>query len=162
MEKVCSNCNQIKLFSEFHRRNDSSDGYAGRCKQCKKKQDSFQYLKTRDRRLRYQKTYTETNINSVTAYQKSWYKNNKSKAVALSNKRRARKLHATPRWLTKQDLLSIEIEYELARWCSTVMGIPYEVDHIVPLQGKTVCGLHVPWNLQVLPKTLNRLKSNKF
>jgi len=162
MEKVCSSCNKIKLFSEFHRRSDSLDGYAGRCKQCKKQQDSLHYLKTRDRRLEYQKIYTENNINYVITYQKSWYKNNKSKSLALVNKRRAMKLNATPKWLTEQDLLDIETEYKLARWCSIVMGTPYEVDHIVPLQGKTVCGLHVPWNLQVLPKTLNRLKSNKF
>jgi len=50
----------------------------------------------------------------------------------------------------------------LAKWCSKVTGIQYEVDHIIPLQGKKVCGLHTANNLQVIPMSDNRKKNNQF
>lgn len=147
---------------EFHKKSESKDGYSTRCKPCKKLVDSSQYVQTRESRLDYQRNYQQTNNEKISKYLKSWYQLNKSKSLALSNKRRARKISATPKWLTIDDFKLMEIEYALSKWCSSVMGETYEVDHIVPLQGKNVCGLHVPWNLQVLPKRLNRLKSNKL
>lgn len=41
-------------------------------------------------------------------------------------------------------------------------GVQHEVDHMVPIAGKNVCGLHVPWNLRVIPRLDNIRKSNKL
>jgi hypothetical protein len=87
---------------------------------------------------------------------------NKPKYAGYAAKRRSVKLQATPTWLSSDHYKQMETEYQLAAWCSEVMGLPYEVDHIVPLQGKTVCGLHVPWNLRVIPEKDNRRKGNKI
>lgn len=68
---------------------------------------------------------------------------------------RAARRKATPPWLTKDDLSKIRQVYAEAKRLSVETGVPYEVDHIVPLAGKVVSGLHVPWNLRAIPKVEN-------
>lgn len=67
---------------------------------------------------------------------------------------------AIPPWLTEAQKQEIADLYWLSRDACLTTGERYEVDHIIPLIGKDICGLHVPWNLQVLPADLNRKKSN--
>lgn len=81
---------------------------------------------------------------------------------AYWSKRNAAKLQRTPAWLTQNDQWMIKEAYELAVLRSRVTGIKWEVDHIIPLQGKIVSGFHVPLNLQVIPAVENRSKNNKF
>jgi hypothetical protein len=66
---------------------------------------------------------------------------------------------AIPAWANEDDIRGI---YELAQALMQESGEPYEVDHIVPLQSKLVCGLHVAHNLQAIPKSENRKKSNRY
>jgi hypothetical protein len=70
--------------------------------------------------------------------------------------RRARKMQAMPSWLTSDHISQINAVYAEARRLSVEAGVPHEVDHIVPLQGRVVCGLHVPWNLRAIPWDENR------
>jgi hypothetical protein len=91
-----------------------------------------------------------------------WRKENPEKHRAREAKRRSSKLNATPDWLTEDDHRDIESMYLLANKYTKLFGLEYHVDHIIPLQGKNVCGLHVPWNLQLLEAGLNRSKSNKL
>lgn len=80
--------------------------------------------------------------------------------TAIEAARRTRKQHAMPKWLTREDLALIDEIYREARLRSEESGEPHQVDHVVPLNGKTVCGLHVPWNLEVKTALANRLKGN--
>lgn len=75
---------------------------------------------------------------------------------------RASKLKATPLWLEDEDYERISEMYTVAKMFQIYTGQEYHVDHIVPLQGEIVCGLHVPWNLQILPGTENQSKSNRY
>lgn len=68
----------------------------------------------------------------------------------------------TTSWLTQQDLQKIKAIYEEAQELSKHSEVLWHVDHIVPLQHEKVCGLHVPWNLQLLTANENYSKSNKF
>lgn len=86
----------------------------------------------------------------------------KPKRAEMAGARRATKINATPAWLTKEDRLAIATVYERAATLTAQTGEKYEVDHIVPLRSKVVCGLHVPWNLDVILAYKNREKSNAF
>jgi hypothetical protein len=80
----------------------------------------------------------------------------------LGNARRRRHREATPAWLTKEQREDIKQLYTEAQKITKLTGVRYEVDHIIPLINDIVCGLHVPWNLQVIPKTDNLKKANKI
>lgn len=73
--------------------------------------------------------------------------------------RRAAERQATPRWANHFFIAEI---YHLAKLREQVCGGEWHVDHIVPLRGKTVCGLHVEHNLQVIPAEINHQKSNRW
>ncbi len=78
---------------------------------------------------------------------------------AKSNARRATKLNATPVWA---DLGKIQQIYTLCKQISETTGVLHHVDHVVPLQGRRVCGLHVESNLRIISATENISKSNNF
>lgn len=108
------------------------------------------------------KIYRENNRKYFREYYEKYYGLNSPDYVARANKRRAAKLNASPKWLTKEQIEQIKELYTCARMFKLYTGEEYHVDHIVPLQGENVCGLHVPWNLQVIPAKENLSKSNKL
>lgn len=119
--------------------------------------------KNKDKVKSINSNWYESNKDRKNKYSSKYKRLNKSKINNIAAKYRAAKLQATPSWLTKEQLGKIEEFYILAQemaWLNQD-GKPFHVDHIVPLQGVEVCGLHVPWNLQLLTESLNCSKSNK-
>jgi hypothetical protein len=83
-----------------------------------------------------------------------WYL---ARSAQFSAERRAKQRLATPAWANKFYIREI---YHLARLRTKHSGIKHHVDHIIPIYGETVCGLHTEQNLQVIPATENIRKSN--
>ena len=95
------------------------------------------------------------------AYKSKYKQSNPDLYKTLTSFRRRRFRDATPPWLTRKQKSEIRQLYQIAITMSKTTGERYVVDHIIPLQGEDVCGLHVPWNLRVTTQEENLKKSNK-
>lgn len=103
----------------------------------------------------------ERNRESAIAKNAKWREANGPKIAAYAAKRRSAKAERTPAWLSVEQHEAILKFYIDAADMSVATGILHHVDHIVPLRGKTVSGLHVPWNMQILTATDNLKKNNR-
>lgn len=105
------------------------------------------------------KKYNEINIERVRKSKRDYKKRNPVKTriekCADQAAREAKKLKATPNWANKKEIKKF---YEEADKLSIETGIKYSVDHILPLRGKLVSGLHCEFNLQVMTLRENVLK----
>jgi len=138
--KCCTECGQEKPLHRFHFRN-------------RKRKDGSRYAVPYSNCKDCRRVDNRKHENTPKA------KKEKLKRSAL---RTRRSKQATPKWLTPEHKQQIVAIYEHMRDCRYITGEEYHVDHIVPLRGKNVCGLHVPWNLQVLPAWVNLSKSNRL
>jgi hypothetical protein len=96
------------------------------------------------------------------AYDREYATLNLDKVNAISAKRHAAKMGACPPWLKGELRKQVDAMYAECRRITEETGIEHHVDHIVPLQGDTVCGLHVPCNLRIIPASENLAKGNKL
>lgn len=130
-------------------------------------------LRNKDKIAAYAKQYEQKNKERIAArraetlaerreVKRLWRKNNLGLVLADCAKRRAAKIKRTPAWLTQFDRLKMKCYYQVAAMRSRESGEHWHVDHIIPLQGKNVCGLHVPSNLQIIPAIENMRKNNHY
>lgn len=175
--KLCTKCRENKPFSEFNKAKYGNFGLRSVCKSCQAK-EAMEYglknknkIKERGKKYRIEKAEqisvqrairTAKNKEKLYTYAKEYRKNNPGKVNAKTAKRRQAKRKRTPPWLTKEHWEQIGAFYIEAARLTKETGIPHEVDHIIPIMGKNVSGLHVPWNLQILTRSDNRKKSRKL
>jgi hypothetical protein len=192
LTKTCSCCGEEKEFTEFSRNKRSKWGFRNKCKSCENighrercsldregaaKRSREYYKLNHDLVVEKKRTYREENRELIRSqdkvhslkrkdskkeYDVSYRVNNRDKRRSWSSKRRASILRRTPSWLTENNFKQIEAYFSLSERLSNCLGIEFHVDHIIPLQGKLVSGLHTPTNLQVLPATINIRKGNKY
>lgn len=108
--------------------------------------------KNSEKRRLYAEKYRAANQEKLAIQNRVWVIQNPEKRRELHRRYHAAKVQATPTWVNRR-----ELEYF---YLNRPEGM--EVDHIVPLQGENVCGLHVPWNLQYLSPLENAAKGNRF
>lgn len=95
-------------------------------------------------------------------YKRAWKQRNPDYVQVIVNSRRRRLRNAAPPWLTETHKRQIREMYIAARELTKRTGVKHVVDHVIPLQSQEVCGLHVPWNLQILTHIENSSKGNKL
>ena len=120
------------------------------------------YARYKESSLSASKQYYQDHIEERKAKQRLWSKTNRGTANALSKRYKLKKVNATPAWLTPEQLYNMKCTYKVAAQLGQYSSEKWHVDHIVPIRGKDVCGLHVPWNLQVLPAKMNMQKGNRI
>ena len=129
----------------------------------KKRAADVEYRKkSKEKRKATTRAWAAKNPEKVKLYAKRVKQAHKGKINFHTAKRRYAKLQRTPHWLTEDDHWMIEEAYSLAALRTKMFGVSWHVDHVIPLQGKNVSGLHVPINLQVIPGVENIRKGNRM
>ena len=177
--KCCKLCGKSLPTSCFSPDSHRKDGFVSNCRQCRNEQLRSRYANEPDGFLARSAKWRESHRNKAKQKESrraryearksellrlsaEWRKANPEKRRAYNAWRRSARLSATPIWLTDSDKRKIGEFFSLARRMEHEIGVPMHVDHIVPLNGVGVCGLHVPWNLQVLSAAENISKGNRY
>ena len=167
-QKKCPKCEQVKDRNLFSKNKVRKDGLDCWCKECINSKTKVYHKEHRPKRLAQSKQWAQDNPERMAQLAKDWRaqnldranenrirwrKENPDRSRFLDARRHAAELRATPAWADEElmALIFAEAEYR---------GM--HVDHIVPLQGKNVCGLHVYYNTQLLTKSENSEKGNKW
>jgi hypothetical protein len=179
-EKKCTKCHSILPIDKFDVGRISSDGYKqlrSWCTPCRMEankerlhRDYQARAKKRERDKLYRdnnketisigrKKYRDKNSEILKKRKKNEYEKHKEGYLARAVNRRASMINAMPSWANQK---TINLYYEIARFYSEIYDKQYSVDHIIPLKGKNVCGLHVEFNLQTIPLLDNISKGNRI
>lgn len=172
--KICAGCKETKELSAFPKNKNRKDGLHSYCKPCHNCKGAVSAKKNRPTRLMWERQYEALNKDKrkaqkalteqkthTKAYRKVWKQKNKDKMRSYCMNYHTAKLQRVPKWLSESQLNEIMQFYKDAEYLTHYTKTPFEVDHIVPLQGKLVSGLHVPWNLQILTESENCKKGNR-
>lgn len=149
--KKCTKCKVEKEKGEFYRNKQYKDGYTSECRICNTARRHVRYRANKSTELVRNAGYYKDNKEAINFRHKKYYNDNKYRYHIAFLKRQK---------IIKQATLPGHLKELVEIYKNRPEG--YHVDHIVPLQGETVCGLHVPWNLQYLTAEENLKKGNKL
>lgn len=173
--KTCTLCDIAKPSSDFYKKSAAPDGLQSRCKSCVASKDAAFYQSNKDAADARKAAWRAANPDKKKAHKQRWKERNPEKVRAEKARWRERnpgrvhaykvnrKLAALKRCvlLTPERAAQVAAIYEKAQRVSIETGVPHHVDHLAPLMGKTVSGLHVPENLRIIPASDNLKKGAK-
>jgi hypothetical protein len=152
--KRCIKCGRRKTLDKFPFYKKMANGLDNRCKQCESERSLEYAIKNRKKKSAVHKAWWDKNYQHALNYRRQWIASNPRIGAVYWCTYRVTKLQAIPPWLTEKDFKAIDRIYARAA------KLNLTVDHSVPLRGRIVCGLHVPWNLKLLGKSANSSKGH--
>ena len=172
--KVCPMCKDTKPLGMFSPDARTRSGVQSRCKPCQANVNKIARAKNPEKhraavkastqkhyvkKLQRNATYRLKNPQKVVVWKQQDRLTNRSRVLADNAYRRAATKQRTAAWA---NLAAIKSIYEEAQQVSMLVGDWYHVDHVIPLMGKDVCGLHVETNLQIIPAVENLRKGVSY
>lgn len=162
----CKACAGLRRRSVYLRRREKeiekTKEYARSQPELTAERSHQRYIRSRERpgiiemRRLKAKEWRNLNIDRARSYDREWVHKNRGAHVAKCALARARRRKAAPAWLSADHKRQMRDIYRDAAHLGA------HVDHIIPIKGETVCGLHVPWNLQILSPKDNLQKGNRL
>lgn len=190
--KTCAKCGESKPLVEFSKKTSCKDGLQRKCKSCAsaehterrrvnperiraleraskianvenvRAQQRVYRAENSEKVAKVKAVWSKANPNKCKDYMAAWNKANPHMATAGTARYRASKLKQTPKWLSESERSEIARCYELASTYTNLFGVKVHVDHVIPLRGGSVRGLHVPWNLRVMIASENMQKNASY
>lgn len=155
---ICVICNAEKAKRAYHTNDKVREKAKLNGRKWHAKVGTKWYHENKEWAAQLNKLWREDHKDDFYTYCANWRRNNLDKLTKNTSAYRAAKLQAKPKWA---DDTAIQDMYEKAKQLKVETGLPYVVDHIVPLNSKKVCGLHCEANLQILLLTENSSKGNR-
>ena len=172
--KTCTKCGEVKSPSDFHANPRNRSGLQSNCKVCQRQNAKRWRESNKHRIAEYNTAYRTLNAEAIAVQERLYRANNQEKfrakerrrrerdpvgSLMKTKKRKAAARQAEPRWA---DQTIIAFIYATRLYLTQDTGEEWHVDHVVPLRGANVCGLHVHYNLRLVPAKLNMVKGNRF